>query len=104
MKKLTLDLDRLAVESFGTSEGHGADGTVFGAGHSETTCDQIACDCATNGFECRTRATECDCGTLQLTFCYESCLGTCPTCGSSCEGTCGGAETCDDTVCWCITG
>lgn len=75
MKKLALNIDELAVESFETSRDLLARGTVRGA--SESTEFQIICTC------------DSDNGT-----CDDSCQGGCGT-GStcSCNGTCGG-DTC----------
>ena len=67
MKKLRLDLDDLAVESFDTTQAQREKGTVFG---EQCTC-QTACTCP-------------GCPT-----CYDSCNGTCgDTCAASCNGTC----------------
>ena len=101
MKKLSLKLEDLSVESFDTSVAEAPRGTVVGAGFSDTTCNQIICDCVTNGRECDSAGdTVCDltcadCGSADII-----CSNTCPanTCASSCEGTCGcptwGGETC----------
>jgi hypothetical protein len=80
--KLVLNLDALEVESFDTVRGITANrGTV--RGHAT---EYTACDCLSAG------------GTCNPTFCEDSCLGTCPTCGVSCEGTCG-PETCFSCPC-----
>jgi hypothetical protein len=92
MKKISLNLDSLHVESFETTaEALAPRGTVRGNVVSETTCQQIICDCQTNGTECETNY-ECDtdaatCGAS----CTFYCSHTCPvnTCAYSCEGTCG---------------
>lgn len=77
MKKLSLDLDRLAVESFHTAAIDAAGGTVRGHGVSDTTCVQIVCDCPTgSGESCA------DCGeptaldTCNQPSCY-TCVNTC---------------------------
>ena len=72
MKKMKLNLEALAIESFDTTHPPAKRGTVFG--------DQ--CTCPTN----------CTCPGCP------TCDGTCPqTCGDSCNGTCGGQWTCDPT-------
>lgn len=97
MKKLTLDLDTLRVETFETA-GTGGDGrgTVQGNGVSDTTCNERLCGCPTNGLDCGSRVTDCGCVSFTcLTACnqgscQETCMYSCgPTCGYSCEGTCG---------------
>lgn len=91
MKKISLNLESLRVESFETTS-RAADerGTVRGNALSETTCQQVICDCQTNGYECDTN----DCETAAATCgdsCTFHCSQTCPvnTCAYSCEGTCG---------------
>jgi hypothetical protein len=71
MKKLALNLEELAVESFETSRGLDRRGTVYGL--SESTEAQIICTCASDN------------GT-----CDDSCEGGCGSC-YSCNGTCDGA-------------
>lgn len=106
MKKLSLDLDQLAVESFDTSEARRSMGTVRGHGLTDTTCMQMICDCPTgSGDTCE--AQYCSGDTCDT--CYDSCNGGCgtvsptqgsqhtcvrPSCYNSCPGTCG-ALTCD---------
>ena len=96
MNKLTLKLEELTVESFDTTVAAPSHrGTVRGAAFSETTCQQVICDCQTNGTECDTGG--CNDETLAATCgdsCTFFCSQTCPvnTCANSCEGTCG--ETC----------
>jgi hypothetical protein len=69
MKKLSLMLDDVRVDSFHTSGGQREEGTVFG---EECTC-QTNCTCP-------------GCPT---------CAATCPyTCENTCYQTCGGQETC----------
>jgi hypothetical protein len=83
MRKLKLDLEDLAVESFATtSESRGEGGTVFGQNHctcyTQCTCPGCpTCDATCNG-SC-------------VNTCAASCNGTCGgTCGASCNGTCDG--------------
>ena len=100
MKKLALDLDQLAVESFETSSDRARFGTVRGFDLTGTTCGQFICDCPTGSGEscqpdlCGTEA----CGT---TDCGSGYGHTCdaPSCFYSCPGTCGAPDTCGDTVC-----
>jgi hypothetical protein len=72
MKKMKLNLEQLAVDSFDTSAAPEKRGTVFGE----------QCTCPTN----------CTCPGCPT--CYESCNGTC---GDSCYGTCAGQWSCDPT-------
>lgn len=68
MRKLTLNLDQLAVDSFNTVAERRSEGTVFGE----------QCTCYTN----------CTCPGCPT--CDVSCDGTCgDTCGDSCGGSCG---------------
>lgn len=77
MKKLTLTLDDLQVDSFHTSAGPREEGTVYG--EQQCTC-QTACTCP-------------GCPTCAET-CPNTCNATCPwTCEYSCYNTCG-QETC----------
>lgn len=93
MKKLNLSLQGLAVESFETTDaGAARRGTIHGAQVSDTTCQQVACDCPTYGYECDTNDAACEdtiaatCGDSCTFFCSHSCpVNTCAyTCGDSC--------------------
>lgn len=86
MRKLKLDLEELAVESFATTpEPRREGGTVFG--QEQCTC-YTQCTCP----GCPTCDASCN-GTCGGT-CEASCNGTCVnTCGASCGDTCG--YTCD---------
>lgn len=94
MKKLSLSLDDLAVESFDTTSAlRIRRGTVHGAEGTDTTCGQIICDERTLGTECETNF---GCPSGGALTCEPSCAPlcsdqTCPpvTCAYSCEGTCG---------------
>lgn len=94
VKKLSLNLDELAVESFDTTKASRPAGTVRGYGFTETTCNQIICDCPTGG-TCDT-----DCG--QYTCVDDTCGGA--TCGSSCVNICpptdAGERTCNQPSCF----
>jgi hypothetical protein len=108
MKKLSLNLDELAVESFDTTAAErAARGTVNGAQVSATTCQQIICDCQTNGFECETnyncpQETDETCAATCGASCTFFCSHTCPanTCAHSCEGSCG-CPTWGGATCFC---
>ncbi|HEX2076226.1 MAG TPA: hypothetical protein VHG08_00905 [Longimicrobium sp.] len=57
MKKLSMKLDELQVESFetGREKVHGREGGVkayYGPAHTETTCMQIICDCSAFPSDC----------------------------------------------------
>jgi hypothetical protein len=92
MKKITLDVDALAVETFEMGQDfHSALGTV--EGHLSPTCNtRQVCSCGGSACDGSCNGT-CD-------SCEASCLGTCQTCAGqntcdfSCGGSCGGA-TCD---------
>ncbi|HSU15270.1 hypothetical protein [Longimicrobium sp.] len=88
MKKLTLDLDRIAVESFETVAVPPRDGTVRGFGLTDSTCVDFGCACDTH----QTCETHCACSgdincsgvqSCDLTHCMYSCPGTCG--GDSCD-------------------
>jgi hypothetical protein len=76
MKKLTLHLEALSVESFDTTDGGEAEGTVVGA--QDTAYGPSCADtCAT-----------CE-GATCIASCEVTCNGTCGyTCSMSCYGTC----------------
>lgn len=92
MRKITLRLESLAVESFETTPPARAEGTVVG--HQRTpactfscdSCIQTACTCPGNN----TCAQSCN-GTCFGYSCQApTCVGTCATCGANtCEPTCG---------------
>jgi hypothetical protein len=84
MKKLTLDLDQLTVDSFDTSETGAEKGTVFG---EQCTC-YTNCTCP----GCPT----CDHTQCQQNTCDFSCNGSCWTCQY--DPTCDGGYTCNYTV------
>ena len=86
MKKLRLNLDQLAVDSFDTSAAAAEKGTVFG---EQCTCQtQCTCPgCPTCDF------SACGQNTCQET-CLESCWGSCAP-EYSCWDTCAGQFTCE---------
>jgi hypothetical protein len=61
MKKLTLELDALRVESFETGDAAGPRGTVRGAAVTPSACptDAYDCDPNTQGGSCVARCTSC---------------------------------------------
>jgi hypothetical protein len=85
MRKLTLKLDDLLVETFQTTPTQKAKGTVFG---EQCTC-YTQCTCP----GCPTCDASCN-GT-----CDASCNGSCASCAASCNGTCGAScdYSCGDT-------
>lgn len=90
MKKLTLNLDELRVESFETTPPlQDQRGTVNA--HSEQTTEGD-----TDDWRCYKLP-----GATQGATCMATCQATCNTCNYSCDGTCGGG-TCfgDSCVCW----
>lgn len=97
MKKLSLDLDQLAVESFDTtSEQTRRAGTVRGHDLTGTTCGQFICDCPTGSGEscqpdlCDTNA--CDTAGTCPTVAGHTCQQ--PSCFYSCPSTCAAGDTC----------
>jgi hypothetical protein len=94
MKKLALDIDQLAVESFETQPDRARFGTVRGFDLTSTTCNQFICDCPTGSGE------SCQPDLCDTADCNSGYGHTCdaPSCFYSCPGTCGG-DTCADTVC-----
>ena len=87
MKKLTLSLDSLEVQSFVTADNAPGRGTVRG---EQCTCP-TACTCP----GCPTCPDTC-----QATCDGETCGEfTCDSCGDSCMGTC--EKTCQTMVCFC---
>jgi hypothetical protein len=98
MKKLSLSVETLTVESFTTDAAGGPRGTV--EGRSGTTYADESCNGTCNGTcypaSCMSCAITCDqtCGT---------CGGTCAayTCGgNTCQGTCDYATCAQPETCW----
>jgi hypothetical protein len=75
MRKLNLDVDQIAVESFATVHAAPAGGTVRGM--DSVTVDQDTC--VTCGASCAT------CGGTCPASCPASCVNTCATCPASCD-------------------
>ena len=77
MRKLTLELESLAVESFETTEAADGRGTV--AGHQLTTRSRVTCY---PNFTC----PECAYPDTDAWTCAGTCNNTCPdTCADSCD-------------------
>jgi hypothetical protein len=89
MKKLKLELDNLAVESFDTTATHKSRGTVIG---EQCTCYTYCNTCP-------------GCPTCDATCAYtcdDATCPQCPTCAASCNGTCD--DTCGgNSYCYCFT-
>lgn len=82
MRKLKLDLDNLAVESFQTADGDAAArGTVHGEANGQTAF----------GGPCPVWTAKVSC---EIACTYDSCAGTC---ANSCPETCFSCE----ATCWC---
>jgi len=100
MKKLSLDLDQLAVESFDTTaEAARSRGTVRGHVLTDTTCGQFICDCPTGSGEscqadlCGSDVCEsADCGSINCPTAWHTCNK--PSCFYSCPSTCVEGDTC----------
>ena len=89
MKKLTLRLDDLRIDSFQTTPAESRKGTVFG---EQCTC-WTNCTCP----GCPTCDASCN-GTCGGS-CDVSCNGTCDaSCNGSCDYTCGDDATCFMTI------
>ena len=90
MRKLTLDLDALQVDSFAADDG-GADarGTVEAHNHTFLHCPVV-----------RTELDGCVLNTLEFqNTCQQTCLRTCDySCLDTCGGTC--LHTCNPTCTW----
>ena len=88
MKKLALNLDQLAVESFATDAAERPAGTVRGNGISEEHTICITnCGTCTICPGCYSDGGTCDLGGSCANTCQESC--NCPTfAGETCELTC----------------
>ncbi len=85
MRKLTLDLDSLAVQSFDTGEDDSLRGTIHGNDNTVWACTGMDPNCRSN---------------YDATDCMVSDLGTCAaTCGSTC-GCTGSACPTNDQACW----
>lgn len=95
MRKLTLDVDSLVVQSFQTTTPDGGRGTVLGQGvvgpQRTPDCQSPLC-ILTEGYSC-----EGTCGDSCQETCYNSCqscnscIATCyQSCGGTCEASCGG--------------
>jgi hypothetical protein len=79
MKKLSLDLDQLTVESFDTSTEKRPAGTVRAHGYTDTSCDQIICDCGPTHLTCDTYCEQATCGdSCGQDTCGDSCVNICP--------------------------
>jgi hypothetical protein len=94
VRKLTLNLESLAVQSFETTpEDDGGRGTVLGRGGVAVPRDTYPNGCP-SPLCMDTPLASCDgsCGNS----CYDSCNGSCASCIYSCDASCGGtcAETC----------
>jgi hypothetical protein len=97
MRKLSLNLEALTVESFETDGSGAVRGTVQGHYGTWKESAPLSCDYGCNTQQdgtCPSSAPSCD----------ASCDGTCEghTCDASCNGTCPGQFTCDHT-CGCPT-
>lgn len=83
-RKLRLDLEQLAVESFSVSAGDEARGTVHG--HGEVPPDEPASDydgvCNTYYASCRGSCASC------VNSCWNTCNATCASCVVSCPQSC----------------
>jgi hypothetical protein len=80
MKKLSLDLDRIAVESFETVDVPARHGTVRGFDLTDSTCVDFNCACDTHQ-TCETNCTcdlSCGCDSADFQSCNVThCMYTC---------------------------
>jgi hypothetical protein len=103
MKKITLDLDSLQVESFVTSGGRSTSGTV--AAHESARTDDAACWAGTyGGYSCDTTCQQIECTSKTDDHSLNgTCQNTCHTCVNTCA-TCA-ADFCGQTVdCYTVPG
>lgn len=101
MRKLKLDLDHLAVESFDTNPPEGAQrGTVLGL--APTRFDTCLCTGggATCGLSCDPGCDNSVGGTCDVS-CNGTCVGSCNCTGNSCYGSC--IATCNASCDTCLT-
>lgn len=100
MKKLTLHLDELRVESFHTAPAGAARGTVRGNAPTWYCSEQIDC---TYDYGCETQNATCGGGGSCEATCGASCNGTCgQSCYGSCDATCFSCEySCYESGCAC---
>src|SRR3954466_5307991 len=79
MKKLSLDLDQLTVESFDTSAAARPRGTVRGFDITASTCYEEGCWCISDGGTCNTDCGQNTCNTCNQATCPGySCVIACP--------------------------
>jgi len=92
MKKLTLDFEQLAVESFDvTADVARARGTVRGQATEPASCWATDCNQNTCAASCRTCPETC----------WDTCGGTCGhSCLGSCDVTCGGCLSENELTCF----
>lgn len=88
MKKLTLRLEELRIESFATSPVAKSKGTVLGQCACQSVYDCLATGDASCNIACDTPA----CGTGGELSCEDSCVDC------TCQASCGG-QTCGDFTC-----
>lgn len=93
MKKLRLEIDELAVESFEVAKAPGEKGTVRGEQQTFTCQPETCIDYTCVGNGCPTFDPTCDQ--------YVSCMNTCQTCNAvvnTCQFTCR-YTFCEETAC-----
>jgi hypothetical protein len=98
MRKLTLDLDSLAVQSFETTPlDESVRGTVLGRGAIGVGVPRQTYPGCPSPLCVDTPLASCDGSCVDT--CYDSCAGSCGSCIYSCGASCGGTceNTCADT-------
>lgn len=102
MKKLTLQVDDLRVESFETVRTEAPRGTVRGNAPTWYCSEQIDC---TYDYGCETENVSCggSCNGSCVDTCGASCNGTCAaSCYGTCEATCNSCDySCYESGCAC---
>lgn len=83
MRKLTLVLDSLAVQSFHTS---GPEGAATGTVHGRAAVPEPTYGCSNTPDCIFTQQLSCK-GSCEADTCYESCYGSCHSCITSCRHT-----------------
>ena len=98
MKKLKLEVESLAVQSFATDGGNGRRGTVQGHWSYPVyaTCDTWDAACGTGGSNCQCIPSQWgwECGGGGCSTDWQTCANTCNTCD---QATCISCDTCQIT-------
>jgi hypothetical protein len=100
MRKMMLQLESLAVESFDTTAAGAPGGTVLAYDRTEGCTNTCAGSCFNTACTCPPGSCQLTCGGSCVLTCAVTCLG--PTCPGSCVdtcGTCAGNQSCEESLC-----